>query len=187
MTDTEIRVLEKGLDFAPIQNKINEPELRTNFEDFCRRMRIKWHFSNEPSPTLSEIPSFIPKSPWKPPRGHPNLEVFLSQTEHEIFKTYEKPLGCSNLPRDEWRAVRSFADDRNIVIKKAEKGSCVVVWSRSDYVMEAEKQLNDSKVYKNINCSKDLIPKLTEKSNKILESLKRRGFINEKTTEIFSF
>ena len=91
MTDTEIRVLEKGLDFAPIQNKINEPELRTNFEDFCRRMRIKWHFSNEPSPTFSEIPSFIPKSCWKPPRGHPNLEVFLSQTEHEIFKTYEKP------------------------------------------------------------------------------------------------
>ena len=28
LTDTEIRVLEKGLDFAPIQNKINEPELK---------------------------------------------------------------------------------------------------------------------------------------------------------------
>ena len=61
------------------------------------------------------------------------------------------------------------------------------MWGRSDYVMEAEKQLNDSKVYKNISCSKDLIPKLTEKSNNIFESLKRRGFINEKTTEIFSF
>ena len=39
LTDTEICVLEKGLDFA--QNKINEPELRTDFKDFCRRMQIK--------------------------------------------------------------------------------------------------------------------------------------------------
>ena len=31
LTDTEIGVLEKGLDFATIQNKANEPELRTDF------------------------------------------------------------------------------------------------------------------------------------------------------------
>ena len=58
LTDTEIRVLEKGLDFAPIQSKINEPELRTDFEDFFRRMRIEWHSRNEPSLTFSEFPSF---------------------------------------------------------------------------------------------------------------------------------
>ena len=33
LTDTEIRILEKGLDFAPIQNKINEPELRSDFDE----------------------------------------------------------------------------------------------------------------------------------------------------------
>ena len=36
--DTEIRVFEKGLDFAPIQNKLSEPELRRDFKEFCRRM-----------------------------------------------------------------------------------------------------------------------------------------------------
>ena len=59
LTDTEIRILEKGLDSAPIQNKINEPELRTDFEKFCRRMRTKWHFGNEPSPEFSETPCFF--------------------------------------------------------------------------------------------------------------------------------
>ena len=58
LTDTEIRILEKGLDFAPIQNKINEPELRTDFEEFCRRMRTKWHFRNEPTLEFSETPVF---------------------------------------------------------------------------------------------------------------------------------
>ena len=38
LTDTEIKVLEKDLDFAPIQKKINEPELRSYFNEFCRRM-----------------------------------------------------------------------------------------------------------------------------------------------------
>ena len=46
------------------------------------------------------------------------------------------------------RTVHSLADDHNIVIKKAHKGSCVIVWGHSDYVMEADKKLNDTKVYK---------------------------------------
>ena len=122
MTDTEIRILEKGLDFAPIQNKINEPELRSDFEEFCCRMRNKWRFRNEPTLEFSEMLVFSPKSTGKPPMGHPNVDVFLSQIEHEIFKEVESPLGHSNLSKEEWKAVRSLANDRNIVIKKADKG-----------------------------------------------------------------
>ena len=47
LSDAEIKVLEKGLDYAPIQNKIIEPELRNDFNEFCRRMRLKWYFRNE--------------------------------------------------------------------------------------------------------------------------------------------
>ena len=32
-----------------------------------------------------------------------------------------------------------FSNDRNTVIKKGDKGSCVVIWDRLDYIMEAEK------------------------------------------------
>ena len=34
LSDAEIKVLEKGLDYAPIQNKTNEPELQRDFESF---------------------------------------------------------------------------------------------------------------------------------------------------------
>ena len=85
LSDAEIRVLEKGLDYAPIQTKMNEPELIHDFNDFCRRMRLKWHFPDELN-TFSEIPAFRPKSTWVPPKGHPCLEVFLSQVEAELFK-----------------------------------------------------------------------------------------------------
>ena len=67
---------------------------------------------------------------WKPPLGHPNLEVFLSQVESELFIETQDSLRYFNLSQEEWRAVRSLADDRSIVIKKVDKGSCVVVWDR---------------------------------------------------------
>ena len=175
------------MDFAPIQNKINEPELRSDFEEFSRRMRTKRHFRNEPTPFFSGSPAFIPKSTWKPPLGHPNIEVFLSQLEKEIFTLSEKPLRYSNLSKEEWQVVRSLANDRNIVIKKADKGSCVVIWDRLDYIMEAEKQLSDKTIYKDVTFNKNIIPNLTEKSNKIFENLKRRGFISEKQLKYFRF
>ena len=50
LTDLEIKFLGKGLDFARIQRKISEPELKQYFADFCRRMRRKWFFRNEPTP-----------------------------------------------------------------------------------------------------------------------------------------
>ena len=46
--------------------------------------------------------------------------------------------------------MRSLVDDRPIVIKKADKGSCIVVWDRSDYLREVEKQLEDPNVYRKV-------------------------------------
>ena len=54
LSDSEIKVLEKCLDFAPIQGKIDEPKLRKDLNEFCRRMRIKWNFRNESSQDFSE-------------------------------------------------------------------------------------------------------------------------------------
>ena len=72
LSDVEIKVMEKGLHYAPIQNKINEPELNNDFNEFCR----KCYFRNKMTLNFSEIPAFRPRSLWNPPKGHPNLEVF---------------------------------------------------------------------------------------------------------------
>ena len=47
--------------------------------------------------------------------------------------------------------MRSLANDRSIVIKKADKGSCVVMWDRENYIAEAEKQFSDKNVYRDVN------------------------------------
>ena len=77
LTETENKVLEKSLNFAPIQNKINELELRTDVNKFHESMRTKWYFKDEPTKEFSNIATFSPKSIWTPPNGHSNLEVYL--------------------------------------------------------------------------------------------------------------
>ena len=62
-----------------------------------------------------------------------------------------------------------------------------MIWDWSDYIMEAEKQLNDKAVYKDMNFDKDLIPNLTSKSNRLFESLKQRQLITQKEFNYFCF
>ena len=185
LTDTEIKVLEKGLDFAPIQKKLKEPELRSDFNEFCRRIRLKQHFRNE-SENISEVPVFNPKSRQQLPQDHPCLEVFLSQVENELFELPEADIKYSNLSREEWNAIRSFDDDRNIIIKEADQGSCIVIWGQNDYLMEEEKQLSEKKVYQEVSNSENILSKLAEMCNKMF-SLKKRGYITEKKLKYFSY
>ena len=149
-------------------------------------MRLKWYFRDE-TQEFSETPAFSTKSTWNPPKGHSCLEVFLSQVENELFQITKQDLRYSNLSKEEWRAIRSLADDRSIVIKKADKGSCVVVWDRNDYVLEAEKQLSDPSVYRDVSNNENILPKLSEATNKMFSSLRRKGFITEKQLNYFTY
>ena len=76
LTATKIKVLEKGLRVVPTPNLINEADFRRDFEDFSRKMRCRWYFRNEPSDDFSNVPALRPKSQWKPPTGHPCVELF---------------------------------------------------------------------------------------------------------------
>ena len=187
LTETEIRVLEKGLDFAPIQKSLNEPELRKYFEDFSRRIRCKWHFRKELSENFSETPAFRPKSVWKPPKGHASLEVFLNRLEKELFSDDISESTQSNLSDEEWKALRGLAADKTIVIKGADKGSLVVVWDRSDYLHETSVQLQDQNIYKNVKFNENIPTDLAAKSNKIFKRLCSHKLISEKELKYFTY
>ena len=88
LTDLEISALEKGLGFSPTPTFINKADIRRDIGDFARKMRCKWFFRNEPTEDLlrnAEISAFMVKSNWSPTKGHPTLEIFLTQMEEEMF------------------------------------------------------------------------------------------------------
>ena len=53
--------------------------------------------------------------------------------------------------------------------------------------MEAEEQLSDKNVYKDVKFNENLIQDLTETSDKIFRNLKKRDFITDKELKYFSF
>ena len=73
--------------------------------------------------------------------------------------------------------MKSLASDRSIVIKAADKGSCVVVWDRADYIAEAKRQLDDNAIYR----------KLVEKSNSMFQKLANDRIISDKEFQYFKY
>ena len=76
--------------------------------------------------------------------------------------------------------MRSLANDRRIIIKKADKGSCVVVWDCESYIAVAEKQSSDKNMYRDVNFRGKTLQDLAETSNDIFRNLKRKGKLTEK-------
>ena len=150
-------------------------------------MRLKWHFRKEPTENFCETP-FKRKSDWKPQIGHPIMELFLSQLEKELFSELTIPHNSSNLSKEDWEAVWGLINDKSIVIKKANKGSCTVVWGREDYIKEAENHFKDYfSVYNHLDCKEDTLPKLVEVSNEMFRNLFNRKFISEKEVKYFTY
>ena len=104
-----------------------------------------------------------------------------------FLKTVETQLSYSSISKEEPEALRTLADDRNIVIKKADKGSCVIIWDRNDYITEAESQLKNEIVYKKVYLKQDILCELVTKSNGFFKDLRRSGCITEKKLKYFSY
>ena len=81
--------------------------------------------------------------------------------------------------------MRGLAEDRKIIIKPADKVSCVVLWDRENYQAEAEKQLQDGDIFEDTDFKESDLVNLVEKSNTMFQSLRKKNLITEKRAEVF--
>ena len=85
LSQEELKILSKGLKFAPQPPKVNRFELKQDLEAFGRRMRLREFFFD---PEASEDEEYNPeerrfkeKSTWKPPKNRDTLlEAYLNPT-----------------------------------------------------------------------------------------------------------
>ena len=161
--------------------------MQRDFDDFARRMKCKWYFRNESQDIPSEVSTYKLKSTWNPPKGSLALELFLSKVKEDIFSVLPGHPKKFNLNREEYLTIRSLQNDRSVIIKPADKGSAVVVWDRQDYLKEAERQLSDSSIYKEVKVTEKDLAVLFDKSKKIFANLERRNIIQEKEKKYFKF
>ena len=182
LSKNEIEFLSLGLGFieAPEFEKDSKykDELVNDAHQFTRKLAITDFFHSRKGKKSVKKSKFKSKSSWEP-----NVACLREATKsaiNEIEKTaknLEIKKEKTNLPSRLLAAKRHLIKNDFIVIKKADKGSAIVVMDIQDYIDEAMRQLSDRKYYRKI--SKPEFPKNSVKIQKILRDLDKK-FLSDK-------
>ena len=147
ITDHEINLLSKGLKFIPTpltKEQHIRRQLLQDFEQFARRMRLKYIFhgqNNKPHP-------YHVKSNWIP-QVQPSvaLESYLEEVKLQLAEIkLSQPR--NNLSSKEREALQSLKRNKDLNVKKADKGSCVVIMDTENKINEGQTLLDNSKHYR---------------------------------------
>ena len=177
LTPAQISLLNKGLTFCPTPGRLEQTELRKDLEEFHRKLRWRHHhdddnpfgasknpyFSDSQGPSQPINPYgdklgknggfshrlFKPKSPWAP-KGAPALEAFIHQNLVDLLDHVDYKRPKDNLSPDERQALKDLKRIPDLIVKKADKGSAVVLQDLNFYVKEGQKQLSDRAFYHEI-------------------------------------
>ena len=83
-----------------------------------------------------------------------------------------------NMTKKQLESIRTLKENKEIIIKPADKGSAVVVMSLDNYVLEAERQLANSRHYTPL--AESIAPIAAIKISSVLNRIKRMGYISGK-------
>ena len=90
----------------------------------------------------------------------------------------EAPKHTQNLSKAEYTALNQLRSNPDIVIKPADKGSATVLLSKTNYISEGMRQLNNPSHYRKLN--EPIYQNTTVKINDILSDLHAQNFISSK-------
>jgi hypothetical protein len=169
ITESQEKVLEKGLSFCPSPGRPDYSEIWLDFKEFHRKLELKKFFQDNP---VDEVPviqkKFTAKSQWRPPVPNKTLETFYRAFKNDLIKEslkYSK-LDKDNLSKEDSMFLKSLKDNPHVVVKKADKGSAVVIMNTTDYLREGYKQLDDANFYQKLH--NDPSKEIAIKINKII-------------------
>ena len=190
-------ILEKGLNFCPTPGELNMGNLMTDIDRFHRNLRLKTFFdeddgldSDHNDNDVSDIlnisfngydSGFQHREFKNPSKFNPNgpsaLEAFIVSNETKIARIQCHSPHISNITREEKNALATLKSNKDITIKKADKGSSVVIQNTVDYIRESEKLLSVKDHYRIDNSCQ------TSHHNEIITNELESMLLHEEITE----
>ena len=169
-----VNLLSKGLGYAPVPAPPDRSNLSEDLLALARRLRIAYRFRNSRRPGNKH--PFKPKSQWIPPKANKMLEDYIEAT---IAEEPEEITPKPNLSKNETRILQELGKNRDLVIKKADKGSCIVVQDRSTYISEGSSHLADASTYKPLDS--DPTASIAKNIGELVNSMKELGYLDTYT------
>ena len=207
-----LAVLTRGLKFCPTPSHPNPGEGREDMDTLHRRVRqIAFYDIIDPGSEASQNNSVMLITPPNPIDLGDNL-LSLTPFKHRKFKnkstgrgptgppTLEAMITCneqayndrptfidnrrSNINLEERKAITELINNKNIVIKPADKGAAVVILNRADYLKEGYRQLSDRKFYRVLD--HDPTETTRKEIQNLLEDMQQNGEIDASTQSYLS-
>ena len=171
LSKSQKTVLLKGLKFTPTPTR-NVWEIKKDVEEFSRKLRLIEFFATMENNSNAETCSIVKgKSTFAPPdKRNMSLDTtikYLKTPRYDPNPSKNK----SNLSRSERNGIKDLMHNKNIVIKEADKGGCVVIMNTTHYVSMVMDHLRDTSTYRKTKANCD---------NKVMAELKRMVTKHEK-------
>ena len=101
LTENEIKVLDKGLNFVPTPEKLDRLQIKNDPEKLARDIKLRMFYQNDLPSLFSENTAFKIPSSWTPPSRDMQLELYLNEIEDKLININESRKSYPNLYRDE--------------------------------------------------------------------------------------
>jgi hypothetical protein len=180
-----LKLLSKGLKFTPLPPALNRLNLKESINNFARSLRLSEYFHGRDVDDNLESPpipnKFRKKSSWNPPPNRDKfLDVYITLVEKEIMSSPEQK-AFPNLAKEERQALKELKNNKNIIIREADKGSAVVLMDRTRYEAEGYRQLDDRKVYERVGFNE--YNSVVQRVNQVLDSMRKDSIITDEMHE----
>lgn len=151
-----VSLLRRGLKFTPTPNR-NSVELSKDIREFSRNLKLLGFFSDNDYNTDSLARN---KSTFNPRRGlDRNLDMCTDQLHalstsllHDKQSQYHKK---SNLSLNEQRAMTKLRNNKELVLRSADKGNGLVLLNSEDYKQKCLNMLQDTSTYTVVEDTRD--------------------------------
>jgi len=183
LDDSTIDTLALGLTYCPTPTVASNEIAIQGAEQFFRKLRIA-HFFHGNTATTTKF-DFARKlqinSDWSPSTPDPTIETFCKTVRKEALKQInckERKTVPKNLTNGQLKCLNNLKSNKDITIKKADKGNAIVLMNTVDYLYEVETQLADEKFYK--HCRTDLTDYHCMQVNMVVHTLYNHNAINNR-------
>ena len=199
---SDLTLLEKGLTFIPTRKTLPISNIINDQNKLIRNIKLKHYFRDRPvgEDNRKERRFTLAKS-WIPEDDKltddtlaltDKIRICTSEVIDKIQKENKIKIQNNyggiqshvitlkeknNLSREEQKSLFNIRNNSEIVIKPADKGGATVIINKSNYINEAERQLNNEKYYREIDkpLYMDNIPKI----RKILTDMLKEKIITK--------
>ena len=159
LSTEQIDLLQKGLKFTP-NPKININDVKTDLNDFCRKLRLTEFYFKESEEMNSDenkkINIVMKKGHFHPPIGRDAvLDNYINCLQkyplEDNIRNYR-----GNLNANEKQALDKLKAEESIIIKEADKGGGIVIMNKDFYCKNILLMLEDASTYKETSVNPDM-------------------------------